>query len=230
LESGAVTRLDIWLVEHGHFTSRQIAKRAIKAGLITVDGKSCKPSTTIRGTESVEVLDAFADTSRGFQKLQAIDRLLDGTLVFQGGFALDIGSSAGGFLSYLARKGMHAVGIEVSERFLKNLELLVEENDGISVVIADAFDVDPFTIAKSSTLDLLLIDVTTDPQGTLELAETFTPLLKPGGQILVALKSSQDQGSITETETHIRGMGYKNLKSIILDAQRKEFHVTGHRL
>ncbi|MCK5389335.1 MAG: TlyA family RNA methyltransferase, partial [Candidatus Thorarchaeota archaeon] len=29
-------RLDVWLVENGHSSSRQVAKRAIKEGLVTV--------------------------------------------------------------------------------------------------------------------------------------------------------------------------------------------------
>ena len=225
-----MTRLDIWLVQHGYFTSRQMAKRAIKAGSIVVDGMSCKPSMQIKGTELVEVLDEYPDTPRGFKKLQAIDRLLNGSLIVEGGLALDIGSSAGGFLSYLARKGMNSVGIEVSERFLLELEFLVKENDNISLILADAFDIDPFTITERGTVDLLLIDVTTDPVGTLQLAERFTPLLKSGGRILIAVKSAQSEEHIAEAESGIRSMGFEGIKSIILDESRKEFHITAHRL
>lgn len=225
-----MTRLDTWLVERGHFTSRQAAKRAIRAGSVTVDGRNCKPSTEIRGTESVEILEKFADTPRGFQKLQKIDDLLDGKLVGRGDYALDIGSSAGGFLLYLAHKDTVVLGIEVSERFLPELESIVEQNHNVSVIIADAFDVDPLEIAERDTLNLLLIDVTTNLLGTLSLAQKFTPLLKPGGYILAAFKSSHNEEHIMTAKIGIRQIGYGGVKHMILDPKKEEFHISAHRL
>ena len=98
-------RLDVWLVENGHFSSRQVAKRAIKEGMVTIDGKPCKPSKKVSGDEDIRVSPDYADKPMGYHKLKEIDELLGGKLVTLPCIALDIGSSAGGFLAYLNDKG-----------------------------------------------------------------------------------------------------------------------------
>ncbi|UCH03848.1 MAG: cell division protein FtsJ, partial [Candidatus Thorarchaeota archaeon] len=96
-----MSRLDIWLVEQGHFSSRQAAKRAIRAGHVKVNGELAKPSKQIRGSESVTVSKESLDTPVGYMKLKRIDDSI-GNVVTSATLALDIGSSAGGFLRYLA--------------------------------------------------------------------------------------------------------------------------------
>ncbi|MFX1604861.1 MAG: class I SAM-dependent methyltransferase, partial [Promethearchaeota archaeon] len=144
--------------------------------------------------------------------------------------ALDIGSSAGGFLIYLAEKGANVVGIEVSERFNEELQAVVERYPQISVIIADAFELDPTIIIENGQLDLLLVDVTTEPEGTLKLVKKFTPLLKKGGRMLAAFKSSHDSGTITMFKDNISHIGYDQIQEIILDKTREEVHITAFHL
>ena len=156
-------RLDVWLVETGHFSSRQSAKRAIKDGLVTVNGRVCKPSKQVSEKDTIELLSTEADVPQGFQKLKELDEQLQSQLVSKVCTALDIGSSAGGFLIYLAEKGVNVVGIEVSKRFTGELHAIVEKYPTVSVIYVDAFDMDPTIITNKGQLDLLLVDVTTDP-------------------------------------------------------------------
>jgi 23S rRNA (cytidine1920-2'-O)/16S rRNA (cytidine1409-2'-O)-methyltransferase len=230
LESGEVPRLDVWLVEHGYFTSRQTAKRAIKAGLVRVDNMLHKPSTHIKGTESIEILDGQADRPMGFQKLSRINQLLTDPLVIENDLALDIGCSAGGFLAYLAHNGARVTGIEISPHFLSELESLVNEYDNISVLIADAFDLDLSVISGRKRLDLLLIDVTTDIDGTLHLVKKFTPLLKPKGRLLAALKSKYSQDILSQVDSELEHIGYVDIQDILLDKNRTEFHIVACRM
>ena len=65
-------RLDVWLVETGQFSSRQAAKRAIKEGLVIVNGKKCKPSTQVSEKDTIELLSTEADVPQGFQKLKEL--------------------------------------------------------------------------------------------------------------------------------------------------------------
>ena len=88
-------RLDVWLVDTGHFSSRQLAKRAIK------EGKTCKPSANVTGKENIKILTDAANMPIGYLKLEKLDKLMDENLVEDPCLALDIGSSAGGFLLYL---------------------------------------------------------------------------------------------------------------------------------
>ncbi|MFW9793580.1 MAG: S4 domain-containing protein [Candidatus Thorarchaeota archaeon] len=223
-------RLDVWLVETDQFSSRQAAKRAIKDGLVTVNGERCKPSKQVSEKDTIKILCPDADFPLGFKKLKEIDEILDEILVNPPCLALDIGSSAGGFLTYLATKGADAVGIEVSKRFVSNLHALVEEYPQISVIFADAFDIDPTIITNPGNLDVLLVDVTTEPDGTLKLIERFTILLKEQGCMLAAFKSSHDDVEIIEIlEKTISSMGYDRLQTICLDKDRQEVHIIAYR-
>jgi 23S rRNA (cytidine1920-2'-O)/16S rRNA (cytidine1409-2'-O)-methyltransferase len=223
-------RLDVWLVETGEFSSRQAAKRAIKDGLVTVNGKESKPSKQVSEKDTIEVMSHDADFPIGFKKLKEIDEKLGETLVSPPCLALDIGSSAGGFLAYLATKGADVVGVEVSKRFVEDLHALVDDYPQISVIFTDAFEMDPTIITQQNNLDVLLVDVTTEPAGTLKLIEKFTILLKKEGRMLAAFKSNPDDTENTEAlKKAIFHMGYEKIQEISLYGARQEVHIVALR-
>jgi len=223
-------RLDVWLVETGQFSSRQAAKRAIKDGLVIINGKESKPSKQVSERDVIEVMSHDADFPLGFKKLKDIDEKLDNSLAVSPCLALDIGSSAGGFLAYLATKGADVVGVEVSKRFSEDLHALVDRYPQISVIFTDAFDMDPTIITKQNNLDVLLVDVTTEPEGTLKLIEKFTILLKKEGRMVAAFKSNPDDTKNTEAlKKAISQMGYEKIQEICLDEARQEVHIVALR-
>ncbi|MGD9394981.1 MAG: S4 domain-containing protein [Candidatus Thorarchaeota archaeon] len=219
-------RLDVWLVETGHFSSRQAAKRAIKDGLVIVNGKKRKPSTQVSEKDTIKLLSTEADVPQGFQKLKELDERLQDKLVFSACTALDIGSSAGGFLIYLAEKGVNVIGIEVSNRFAEELHAIVDKYPQVSVIFADAFDIDPTIIVNNGQLDLLLIDVTTEPEGTLKLIERYSPLLKKEGRLLAAFKSDHKPETLASFKDGISQLGFDKIQEIILDETLQELHIT----
>jgi 23S rRNA (cytidine1920-2'-O)/16S rRNA (cytidine1409-2'-O)-methyltransferase len=221
-------RLDVWLVETGRFRSRQTAKRAIRIGLITVDGRIAKPSTQVNGGESI-VISEVSDVLMGYDKLSRLDAIVGGNLIIQSDKALDIGSSAGGFLEYLLEKGAVVKGVEVSERFKGTLLQLASANSNLSIVMEDAFKIDPFSLFGESELDLLLVDVTTDPQGTAFLIERFSPLLRRGGRLIAAFKSKTMPSTMSLLKDRISNLGYADVCTVVLDDSRQEFHVTAIR-
>lgn len=223
-------RLDVWLVKTEQFSSRQAAKRAINDGLVIVNGEKCKPSKQVSEKDTIEIMSHDSDFPIGFKKLKEIDERLNGNLFKLPCLALDIGSSAGGFLTYLAKKGVEAVGIEVSNRFTENLHSIIEEYPRISVIIADAFEMDPTIITKPGSLDVLLVDVTTDPEGTLTLIDRFSNLLKKEGWMLAAFKvNPSDVEVITGFKKSIFQMGYERIHEIRLDTTRQEVHIVASR-
>ena len=219
-------RLDVWLVETGQFSSRQAAKRAIKDGIVIVNGSKSKPSKQVSEKDTIELLSTGADVPQGFQKLKELDERLQNILVCNECTALDIGSSAGGFLIYLAEKGANVVGVEVSKRFSENLHDIVGKYHKVSVIFTDAFEMDPTIIASEEQLDLLLVDVTTEPEGTLKLIEKFTPLLKKEGRMLAAFKSNHKSEKIASFKEVISQFRYEQIQEIILDESRQEVHIT----
>ncbi|MGY5876195.1 MAG: S4 domain-containing protein [Candidatus Thorarchaeota archaeon] len=222
-------RLDIWLTETGQFSSRQAAKRAIRAGHVTVDGKKVKPSKQVTGEEEIIISSESLDFPVGYSKLKEIQDTFHEDLVKRGDFALDIGSSAGGFLLYLAEKGAHAIGIEVSETFADVLHKIVETHPNLSLIMGDAFHIDPYDICEPSELDILLIDVTTDPSGTLDLIKLFSPILKKNGRLVAAFKSKGLPEEISEITSHVSDLGFTQIDIITLDNSRKELHIVALR-
>lgn len=225
----AVPRLDVWLVENGYFSSRQTAKRAIRDGLVTIDGKHAKPSSIVRGKEDIKVLDGFLDYPIGYDKLKRLDFFLNSSSLSKGNLVLDIGSSAGGFLRYLAEKGVEAIGIEVSHSFNEELTTIVNQYPNVSIIIDDAFKLSPSIICEEQNLDLLLIDVTTNTEGTLKLIKRFTPLLKVGGHIIVAFKSKLYPALMEEIENQLKDVGFTDIRETVLDESLQEFHILAVR-
>jgi 23S rRNA (cytidine1920-2'-O)/16S rRNA (cytidine1409-2'-O)-methyltransferase len=223
-------RLDVWLVETGRFSSRQAAKRAIKEGIVTVDGHVPKPSKHITGNELIEISNGFVDVPKGFFKLQKIDTILGGELIRDSHSALDIGSSAGGFLAYLGHKGIIATGIEVSNRFSGELRRLVDSIPTLSIIFGDAFEMDPILLALENGIDLLLIDVTTDLKGTLKLISKYRMLLKKGGRLLAAFKMENQEEDVLQVLNQVQDMGFSRARSIHLDESRQEVHVFAYHM
>ena len=221
-----MARLDVWLVENGYFSSRQVAKRAIKEGMVTVDGRQCKPSKQVSGKEDITVSAEYEDMPMGYHKLKEIDEVLEGNLVTLPCIALDIGSSAGGFLAYLNDKGATSIGIEVARRFTKDLTRLAESYPQISVIFDDAFTIDPTVIIDEGGLDLLLVDVTTEIDGTLNLISRFSGLLKKGGRLVAAFKTDNPDIVLQLLES-VTNFGFYDVQSISLDDSRQEVHIVG---
>ena len=219
-------RLDVWLVENGHFSSRQVAKRAIKEGMVTVNGKQYKPSKQVNGKEDIKVSPEYMDKPMGYHKLKEIDDLLEGNLVTLPCIALDIGSSAGGFLAYLNDKGATVTGIEVARRFSEDLTRLANSHSRISVIFDDAFTIDPTIIVDEDGLDLLLVDVTTEIDGTLNLISRFSGLLKKGGRLVAAFKTD-NQDIVLQLLESVASFGFDDVQSIHLDGARQESHIIG---
>jgi 23S rRNA (cytidine1920-2'-O)/16S rRNA (cytidine1409-2'-O)-methyltransferase len=222
-------RLDIWLVEQGHFSSRQAAKRAIRAGHVKVNGAPSKPSKNITKTDLVVVSTVIQDNPIGYAKLEEIDNHLEGTLLQNVDLALDIGSSAGGFLAYLGEKKVSAIGVEVSDEFTHTLEKLASSYPSISILIDDAFTMDPAIICEEESLDLLLVDVTTEPEGTLDLIQKFATLLKKGGRLVAAFKSKSTPEIVEELHRQVSGLGFMDPLDFTLDKTRQEIHLIAIR-
>jgi hypothetical protein len=105
------------------------------------------------------------------------------------------------------------------------LKEISETYPDVSVLLCDAFDVDPMIICGPNELDLLLVDVTTNPDSTITLTKRFTPLLKRGGMIVVAMKIKPASEELHVLQDKLTELGYRDIQKIVLDQSRQEVHL-----
>lgn len=99
-----MTRLDVWLSEHGLAESREKAQALVMAGRVRVDGRSAtKPGARVKEGAAVSVEPGQTQVGRGAGKLAgALDALgVDPA----GKVAVDVGASTGGFTQVLLERG-----------------------------------------------------------------------------------------------------------------------------
>lgn len=98
-------RLDVFLFENGHATSRTEAKQLILESLVTVDGKVVtKASYDVEPGVTVNVADTGVRyASRGGRKLECAIEAFDFEIT--GRHAIDVGASSGGFTDCLLKNG-----------------------------------------------------------------------------------------------------------------------------
>lgn len=107
-------RLDVLLVNRGLFETRESAKRAIMAGLVTSDGNLVdKPGTLVRPSIPLHVTEPLHQyVSRGGVKLaHALDTF---EVDVSGQVVLDVGASTGGFTDCVLQRHaayVHAVDV-----------------------------------------------------------------------------------------------------------------------
>ena len=106
-------RIDLVLVERGHFESRAKAQEAIAAGLVFIDGRPvAKASEPVAADAAIEARAPYPWVSRGGVKLAAaLDRF---HFLPEGRVCLDVGASTGGFTDVLLSRGarlVHAIDV-----------------------------------------------------------------------------------------------------------------------
>ena len=178
-----MVRLDKLLVRKGYFSSRERAKEAIRRGLVRVDGRVVtKPSYEVGERARIEVL-APVDAPRGYWKLMDLDERWG--IIRGGDVVLDLGSSAGGFLLYASQKARAVYGIEYSRRFEDALRRIERERGNVKVFIEDALK---FDINRLPELDVILLDLTVEPEVAYRALMRFLPKLRDGGRVLFVEK------------------------------------------
>lgn len=109
MTAAARRRLDVALVEDGFFPTRERARAAIMAGLVSVDGKKqTKAGFAVPEGAAIEVAgDPIPFVSRGGLKLAKALAAFD--VDPRGRVALDVGASTGGFTDCLLKAGADLV-------------------------------------------------------------------------------------------------------------------------
>jgi len=208
-------RLDTYLVREKLIASRSRAQRAIKGGFVTVDGRTVvKPSFDITRYQLVTV-GAAADRPAGYWKLRKTDDAV-----------LDIGASAGGFLSCAAELAREVYAVEFSLSCKSYLEAVAERYPGqVTIIYADAFSFDFRRLGVR--FDVLLSDITAEPTDALKLLAKVSTVLKTGGLLLQVFKGKVAEQAAGALMMRIEDEGFRIVR--VLSAQKDEFYVIAQK-
>jgi len=183
-----VTRLDVWLAEHGLAESREKAQALVMAGRVRVDGApASKPGARVRESSSVVVAPGPAHVGRGATKLAgALDAF---SLDPAGRVAADVGASTGGFTETLLRRGaarVYAVDVgrgQLHEKLRADPRVVVRERTNARA-LSSAVVPEPCALA---VMDVSFISVR-------KILPALRGILAPGADVVVLVKPQFEVG------------------------------------
>ncbi|HJH31640.1 MAG TPA: cell division protein FtsJ [Methanosarcinaceae archaeon] len=214
-------RLDAYLVETYHFRSRGRAKQAVLNGYVKVNGNVIKKSAKDVSTgDDVDVAGGM-DKPAGYFKLKSIQEHIE--LIHEGDHVLDLGSSAGGFLTFASEIAKCVKGIEFSRIFRSELGKIAFEHENVSVIFGDAFKISLDELS-AGPVDVILSDLTLEPSDSLEVLERVLPLLKDEGRLLQVIKI-KDRGNRKPVLRQIGLMGITIID--VLESRKEEIYIIG---
>jgi 23S rRNA (cytidine1920-2'-O)/16S rRNA (cytidine1409-2'-O)-methyltransferase len=178
-------RLDAYLVDMGYFKSRGRAKSAVLAGNVKVNGTPVtKVSRDVSIDDVIEVIEGL-DRPQGYFKLKLVQE--ESGILKPGDRVLDLGSSAGGFLLFASEIAGHVKGIEFSRDFRSELGKIAYEKENVEIMFGDVFSV-PLNLLSERPVDVILSDITLEPEDSIKALSRVLPLLKEGGRLLQVIK------------------------------------------
>lgn len=178
-------RLDAYLVDMGYFKSRGRAKKAILAGDVKINGTAVTKVSRDVSTEDVIEVTEGLDQPKGYFKLKLIQE--ESGILKPGDRVLDLGSSAGGFLLFASEIADHIKGIEFSKDFRSELGKIAYEKENVEVIFGDVFTI-PLNLLSEEPVDVILSDMTLEPEDSIKALSRVLPLLKTGGKLLQVIK------------------------------------------
>ncbi|MBW6471061.1 MAG: methyltransferase domain-containing protein [Methanosarcinaceae archaeon] len=217
-------RLDVYLVDTGHFKSRGRAKQAIIKGYVKINGNvTRKPAKDVLNEDNIDVTEGM-DKPAGYFKLEYIQEQTG--VIKEGDHILDLGSSAGGFLTFAAEIAKNVRGIEFSKDFRPELDNVSFENNNVSVIFGDVFKI-PLNELSPEKVDVILSDLTLEPTDSLEALERMMPLLKDGGRLLqvIKIKNRENRKPIL---SQIESMGLTITD--VLESKKEEIYIVASKM
>ena len=217
-------RLDAYLVEMGHFKSRGRSKLAILAGNVKVNGIAVTKTSREASTDDIiEVTDGL-DYPKGYFKLKLVQE--ESGILNPGDIVLDLGSSAGGFILFASEIAGHVKGIEFSRNFRSELGKIAYERENVEVMFGDIFTV-PLNLLSKELVDVILFDITLEPEDSIKALSRILPLLKEDGKLLQVIKSPKKKNP-KPIQNKIENLGFEIQK--IIGSEKQEIYVVARKI
>ena len=202
-----MSRLDVYLCEHGIAKSRERAKNLIKGGKVNVNGSICtKPAYEVGENDEIAAQpDDLKYVGRGGLKLAKAFEVFD--LNVDGAVCADIGASTGGFTQCLLEhdaKTVYAVDVghsQLDESLLNDRRVVNCEGVNARDLTSDSFPKRPsFISVDVSFISLELIIGALS--SLLDENGEIVALIKP--QFEAGKKALNKKGIVKDQKDHIR--------------------------
>ena len=183
-----MTRLDVWLAEHGLAESREKAQALVMAGRVRVDGQpATKPGVRVKDGAAVAVEAGPGHVGRGALKLAGA---LGAFAVSPAGrVAIDVGASTGGFTDVLLARGaarVYAIDVgrgQLHERLRQDPRVVVRDRTNARQLSPEVVP-EPCSLA---VMDVSFISVRL-------ILEALRGVLAPGAEAVVLVKPQFEVG------------------------------------
>ena len=183
-------RLDVWLAEHGIYKSRTRAAGAIKAGCVSLNGKTLTRTAydidDVNGAKLKCLPDPLEYVGRGALKLEhALERF---GICVEGLDCVDLGASTGGFTQVLLKHGAASVtAVDVGHG---QLDASLRSDPRVTSV--EGCDARNYTPSAGMTFGFLCMDLSFI--SIRKLKEKVSALLSPSGSAVVLFKPQFEVG------------------------------------
>ena len=183
-------RLDVWLAEHGIYKSRTRAAGAIKAGCVSLNGKTLTRTAydidDVNGAELKCLPDPLEYVGRGALKLEhALEQF---GICVEGLDCVDLGASTGGFTQVLLKHGAASVtSVDVGHG---QLDASLRNDPRVTSV--EGCDARNYTPPAEVTFGFLCMDLSFI--SIRKLKEKVSALLSPAGSAVVLFKPQFEVG------------------------------------
>lgn len=215
-------RLDVLLVQRGLVQSRELARRLIMAGEVTVDGQPAdKPGTRVPAGADLTLKVAPPFVSRGGEKLDAA--LSAFGVDVAGMVCADVGASTGGFTDCLLQRGaarVYAIDVgygQLDYRLRQDARVVVMERTNARYVETLPEPVSVVSVDASFISLRLLLPVI---RGWLTTPAAVIPLIKPQFE---AGRSDVGKGGVVRDPAIHRRV----LEEVLAAAQAEGYAVRG---
>ena len=194
LEKTKRQRLDLLLVEKNLVESQEKAQSLILAGLVFVNGQKATKAGTLFKQAEITIKKTIPFVGKGGIKLDAA--INEFGIEIKGKTSLDIGSSTGGFIDCLLKRGVKkAFGIDVGK---KQLHYSLQKNP--KVINFEGINAkNPFFLPEA--VDIITIDVSFISIMKVLIPSSFH--LKAGGFLICLIKPQfeAEKNEITQKGT-----------------------------
>ena len=120
----------------------------------------------------------------------------------------------------------HVKGIEFSRDFRSELGKIAFERKNVEIMFGDIFSI-PLNLLSEEPVDVILSDITLEPEDSIKALSRVLPLLKEGGKLLQVIKISKKKNP-RPILSKIENLGLEIQQ--VIGSEKQEIYIVARKL